>query len=86
MKFPFSGPTSCSRTSETGSESALEARLKEVLDAQSALRETVDKAMVSIFIVLKRVVFWLCGTRSLCFARLRVTFHVTGHSEWSLQS
>ena len=44
--FMFSAPTSVSRYSETGSEQALEARLKEVLDAQIALKETVDKAMV----------------------------------------
>ncbi|CAB4021238.1 Hypothetical predicted protein [Paramuricea clavata] len=48
-----SAPTSVSRYSETGSEQALEARLKEVLDAQIALKETVDKAVIDINAIAK---------------------------------
>ena len=42
----FSAPNSVSRYSETGSEHPLEAKLKELLDAQNALKETVEKAVV----------------------------------------
>ena len=43
-----SAPNSVSRYSETGSEHPLEAKLKELLDAQIALKETVEKAVFDI--------------------------------------
>ena len=45
--FMSSAPASVSRYSESSSEHPLEAKLREVLDAQIALKETVDKAVVS---------------------------------------